>query len=54
LRSGRILFVSVHLHAPPQYVDPSHAACRPSEAILAALRGDLCKILQKDFREYLF
>ena len=34
--------------------DPCHAACRPSEAILAALRARLCTILHPNFRESIF
>jgi len=32
-------FIWLHLHAPPLDVVVAHAACRTSEAILAALRG---------------
>src|SRR5215217_993383 len=32
-------FIWLHLHAPPLNVVVAHAACRTSEAILAALRG---------------
>ena len=51
-RSGA--FISVHLHAPPQHVDPAHAACGPAEANLAPLGSDLCTILHPNFGEYPF
>jgi len=53
-RSGAELCTTMHLYAPPQHVDPWHAACRPSQAILAPLRGDLCNILHPNFREFTF
>jgi hypothetical protein len=42
------------LYAPPQHVDLAHAAWWASEAILAALGGDPCKILQAKFAEFYF
>jgi hypothetical protein len=48
---GRSSFVSTHLYPAPQHVGLTHAAWWPAEAILGALRGDLCKILQTDFHE---
>src|SRR5215211_55342 len=52
LRTG--VFVCLHLHAPPQYVDPRPAALTASEAILGPLVGGLCKILQVNFGEFTF
>ena len=51
---GRSLFTSLHLHAPPQDVDPCHAACRPAGTILVPLAEGLCTILQANFGEYPF
>ena len=48
------LFTPSDLYAAPQDVGPWHAACRPADAILAALRGGLCKILHPNFREFFF
>jgi hypothetical protein len=53
-RLKRPLCVFLHLHPAPQHVDSSHAAWRPTEAILATLRGILCKTLQVNFGEILF
>jgi hypothetical protein len=51
---GRCVFASVHIHPAPQHGDHRHAVGRPSKAILAALRGRVCKILHPNFREFLF
>src|SRR5215210_7671811 len=51
IRTRTGVFVCLHLHAPPQHVDPRPAAGRPAEAILAPLRSDLWKILQVNFVE---
>src|SRR5215211_9170149 len=40
IRARTGVFVCLHLHAPPQHVDPRPAAGRPAEAILAALEGE--------------
>src|SRR5215218_2429387 len=39
-------FISLHLHAAPQHVDPRPPWWMRSQAILASLVGDLCRILQ--------
>jgi hypothetical protein len=44
----------LHLYPAPQHVVPTHAALVTLEAILAALAGDLCKILQANFGEFPF
>jgi hypothetical protein len=48
---GTGAFVPLHIYPAPQHVDSSHAAWRVSDAVLAELRGDLCRILHLDFRE---
>jgi hypothetical protein len=52
--SGPGLCSATHLYPPPQHVDPWYPACRLSDAILAPLRGDLCILLDMNFREFLF
>src|SRR5215203_3394636 len=47
-------FISLHLHAPLQDEGLHSAAWRPSESILMALKGNLCRIPQMDFREFTF
>src|SRR5215218_11469375 len=47
-------FISLHLHAPLQDEGLHSAAWRPSESILMALKGNLCRILQMDFGEFTF
>jgi hypothetical protein len=44
----------LHLYPAPQHVDPRPPWWMRSGAILAAPRGDLCKILHPNFGEYLF
>jgi hypothetical protein len=44
----------LHIHPAPQDVDPSDRARRPSDGLLAAFKGDLCKMLDVDFREFTF
>src|SRR5215211_1550440 len=48
------IFISVHLHAPPQHVDPAPPWWMRSQTILAGLKGDLCTILHPNFREFTF
>src|SRR5829696_9586315 len=50
----RGLCVCLHLHAPPQHGDLTHAAWLYAEAILAALAGSLCGIVHPNFGEYPF
>ena len=52
---GAGLFAFLHIHPAPQHVEIlSHAAWRASEAILAGLKGDLCRIVHPNFGEYPF
>jgi hypothetical protein len=53
-RSGAELCTATRLYAAPQHVAPWNSACRPSQAILAPLRADLCTILHLNFGEFPF
>src|ERR671911_3177309 len=46
------VLVCLHLHAPPQHVDPRPATLTASEAILGPLVGGLCTILHPNFGEH--
>jgi hypothetical protein len=48
------LFVSLHLHAAPQHVDPRPPWWIRSRAILAVLGARLCRILHPYFGELPF
>jgi hypothetical protein len=50
-RSRRCLFIPSHIHPAPQHVDARSPRRMLSQAILAPLRGDLCKILHPNFYE---
>src|SRR5215216_2605380 len=44
----------LHIHPAPQHLDPADRVRGPSERLSAALRSDLCRILDANFRERLF
>ena len=47
-------FISLHIHPAPQHADPGERVRRALDSLLAALRADLCRLLDMNFRENIF